>query len=85
MKAEQYKSVIALTSDEVNACSCECIAGAQGVEKVVCVHNLPVLLLFIIFLFDCLAQNMLVELCHRWDHNLEVKLKERLSGQKFKK
>ena len=28
---------------------------------------------------------MLVELCHRWDHNLEVKLKERLSGQKFKK
>lgn len=78
MKDNIYNVVVAVTEDEVVSCNCDCQAGSQGENRGLCVHILPVLLLFSIMLISDLAQNILVELCHRWDEHLEKKIESSL-------
>ena len=73
MKDKIYNVIVAVTEDEIVSCQCDCQAGSQGCNRGLCVHILPVLLLFSIMLVNDLAQNILVELCHRWDDHLEKK------------
>ena len=70
-----YASSVALTEDSLCATSCTCKAGSQGLQRGVCVHNLPLILQVILLLIDGLANHILVELCHRWNSHLEMKLK----------
>ena len=74
MKDDIYDVEVAVTSDELIACSCTCQAGSQGSNRAVCVHILPVLLSFTIAIINALGQNILIELCHRWSDELEHSL-----------
>jgi hypothetical protein len=73
MKDAQYQVEVAITKDKLLACKCQCKASgsSKGDERVLCVHILPVLLNFTMFLVNGLSQNILIELSHRWDDELE--------------
>lgn len=73
MKESQYEVKVAFTSNELLCCSCSCQAGSKSNDRGVCVHVLPLILLFVILLVEGLAQNILVELSHRWNNELEMK------------
>jgi hypothetical protein len=77
MKDAEYKVEVAFTKDELLCCKCNCKVGSEALERGICVHILPEILLFVILLLDGLAEHILVELCHWWDldhHNLEEKM-----------
>ena len=69
-----YASSVAVTRNSLVATSCTCKAGSHGLERGVCVHNLPLILQLVLLLVDGLANHMLVELCQRWTSHLESKL-----------
>ena len=71
MKQEEYDVTVAYTKSGIVACECECKAGSTGLDKVLCVHTLPVLMQFVIFFIQDLGQNMLIELCNRWNRDLD--------------
>ena len=75
MKSSVYSSEIAVTPTKLLCCKCSCHCGGQGNERVVCVHNLPLLFLLTSFLFDALAENLLCDFaaCMRsttWDEDI---------------
>jgi hypothetical protein len=67
MKDASYDVQVAFTNEELICCTCNCKAGCVGSDRSVCVHVLPLILLFLIFMLDGFAEHVLVELCHRWD------------------
>ena len=74
MKSSVYCSEIAITPTKLLCCKCTCHCGGQGKERILCVHNLPLLFLLTSLLFDGLAENMLCDLaaCLRgttWDED----------------
>ena len=69
-----YSSSVAVTRNSLVATSCTCKAGSHGLERGVCVHNLPLILQLVLLLVDGLANHILVELCQRWTSHLESKL-----------
>ena len=74
MKNSVYCSEIAVTPTKLLCCKCSCHCGGQGKERILCVHNLPLLFLLTSLLFDGLAENMLCDLaaCLRgttWDED----------------
>ena len=69
-----YGSQVAVTRDSIAATSCTCKAGSHGLERGVCVHNLPLILQLVLLLVDGLANHILVEICHRWNTHLESKI-----------
>ena len=69
-----YASSIAVTRNSMAATSCTCKAGSQGLNRGVCVHNLPLILQLVLLLVDGLTNHILVELCHRWSTHLESKI-----------
>ena len=74
MKSSVYCSEIAVTPTKLLCCKCSCHCGGQGKERILCVHNLPLLFLLTSLLFDGLAENMLCDLaaCLRgttWDED----------------
>lgn len=75
-KETKYNPKIAFTSDTIEACSCDCKAGSDNLERGLCVHNLPLMLLLFFLLHDGLLDNILVELCNRWTNAVELKMKE---------
>ena len=75
MKQDTYHVTVAFSPSGILACKCDCKAGSQLFDKVVCVHTLPVLMQFLIFLIEDLGQNILIELCSRWNQSLNEKLK----------
>ena len=77
MKETTYHAKIAFTSNELVAAQCDCPAGGCGKERVICVHNLPLIYQFVMLLDDGLSEHLLVELCSRWDQDLEDKLSNR--------
>ena len=81
MKDKVYNVTVAATEDEIVSCKCDCQAGSQGSNRGLCVHILPVLLLFSVMLVNDLAQNILVELCHRWDEHLERKFEKNCNNK----
>ena len=62
MKKMTYYPSIAATSNDILCCKCTCICGSQEDQQVVCVHNIPLLFLLTLLLFDHLAEHMLLEL-----------------------
>ena len=77
MKGETfYASTVAVTRQSLAATSCTCKAGSHGLQRSVCVHNLPLILQLVLLLVDGLANHILVELCHRWSEHLESKINE---------
>ena len=84
MRNAIYSTKTAVLDDALLASSCTCQAGSQGNNRGVCVHNLPLILLFVILLTNGLAQNILIELCNRWSVNIEETLSEE-EIQKIKK
>ena len=71
MKDAQYKVKCAFTKDKLLACKCQCHAGGDKNQRVVCVHTLPVIYQLTMLLDDGLAEHLLIELCSRWDTDLE--------------
>lgn len=71
MKKRAYSVQVAFTKKELLCCSCNCQAGSKGLDRGVCVHVLPVILLLSILLMEGLAQNLLVELSNRWTDSLD--------------
>mmetsp|Transcript_5746 Transcript_5746/g.10890 ORF Transcript_5746/g.10890 Transcript_5746/m.10890 type:complete len:229 (+) Transcript_5746:1724-2410(+) len=70
-----YNSGIVFTGTKVLCCKCNCQCGSQGDERVVCVHNFPIIFLLLLLLMDALAESMLMEFaaCMRsdiWDETL---------------
>ena len=74
MKQEIYNVTVAFSPSGILSCKCDCKAGSQLFDKVVCVHTLPVLMQFLIFLIEDLGQNVLIELCNRWSQSLDEEL-----------
>ena len=70
-EADQYETMIAFTSKEIIATKCQCCAGGECNERVVCVHNYPVLYQLVMLLDDGLLEHLLVELCSKWNTNIE--------------
>ena len=71
-----YASSVAVTQNSLAATSCTCKAGSHGLDRGVCVHNLPLIFQLILLLVDGLANHNLVELCQRWNSHLEAKIEK---------
>ena len=78
MKQQTYRVTVVFSKSGILACECDCKSGSKGLDKVVCVHVLPVLMQFVVFMFEDLAENILVEFCNRWSATLDVKLSSHL-------
>jgi hypothetical protein len=61
-----YSSTVCFNHEDLLCCSCDCRAGCEGNGKVLCVHILPLLYQITHFLFDGLADSILVEYANRW-------------------
>lgn len=66
MMSDVYRSEIVVTPTKILCCRCTCPCGSQGVEWVVCVHNLPCLLNLSVFIGECLGEHLLMELAACW-------------------
>ena len=62
MKKKVYQTGIVVTAKDIICCKCSCQCGSDGDQRVVCVHNLPLLFLLTLLLFEDLAEHMLLEL-----------------------
>ena len=78
MKQQYYRVTVVFSKSGILACECDCKAGSKGLDKVVCVHVLPVLMQFVVFMFEDLGENLLIEFCNRWNATLEEKLSSHL-------
>ena len=72
MKKASYQVKVAVSKDKLLACQCNCKAGGQGRERVVCVHVLPVLLLMTIAICKSFGLHFLIELGVRWDPKMTL-------------
>eukprot|EP00956_Cyclotella_meneghiniana_P040674 scaffold202164_cov66-Cyclotella_meneghiniana.AAC.2 len=61
MKKNIYESGIVATTNDVLSCKCTCQCGSQNEQRIVCVHNLAVLYLLTLLLFEDLAEHLLLE------------------------
>ena len=78
MKANEYDTSVAFTGKDLISCKCTCMCGGQGEEAIVCVHVLPLIFLFSLLLTEGLAENILLELCARFQATNEANMEERL-------
>ena len=85
MKDSEYKVKLAFTKDELLASKCQCHAGGDNNQRVVCVHTLPVIYQLTMLLDDGLAEHLLIELCSRWDSELESLVETNGSLEQMKK
>jgi hypothetical protein len=83
MKDACYDVEVAFTKNELVCCKCNCKAGCDGIERGVCVHILPLVLLFLIFLLNGFVEHILVEFCHRWDLD-HMNIEDGMSTEKKK-
>ena len=67
MKSEIYRTEIVATPTHILCCRCTCQCGSQDNERVVCVHNLPLLLKLSVFIGECLGEHILLELAACWN------------------
>jgi hypothetical protein len=71
MKSSLYDVMVSFTRKGIIACSCTCKAGSQGVERVVCVHILPVIFQMTLLMHDGLANHCLYELATEWHASMD--------------
>lgn len=62
MKAQVYKTAIAISAMDMLATECSCRSGSKDDDRVVCVHNLPVAYKVMELLLDGLAEHFLLKL-----------------------
>ena len=62
MRSCSYDACVSFTSSQLLCCKCNCPIGAEGDQRVTCVHNLPIMLKFAMLLMDGLAEHVLLEL-----------------------
>ncbi len=67
MKSDMYCSEIVATPTQILCCRCTCQCGSQNDERVVCVHNIPLLLKLNLFIGECLGEHILLELVACWN------------------
>ena len=79
MKQELYSVTVLFSKSGILACECGCKAGSKGMDKVVCVHVLPVLMQLVVFLVEDLGESILIELCSRWNSSLEEQVSSKVS------
>jgi DDE superfamily endonuclease len=70
MKHEIYNVKVCFNKEKLVLCTCDCKAGGEKEEKIVCVHVLPVLYQLTLLLFDGLADSIIVALAHHWKRML---------------
>ena len=63
MKDAEYEVRVAFTKNDLLATKCECKAGGDEMQRVVCVHTLPVIYQLTMLLDDGLSEHLLVENC----------------------
>ena len=85
MKDVEYNVTLALTSNDLLASQCECQAGGENDERVLCVHGLPLLYQLSMLMDDGLAEHLLVELCSRWNTDLEDEVEKQGKHNQIKK
>ena len=66
MKKDEYNTSVAFTAKDLLSCQCSCKCGGEGSESIVCVHVLPLIFLLSLLLTEGLAENILLELCARY-------------------
>lgn len=71
MKDSEYDVTNAFTKKDLIACKCDCHAVGHDKERVICVHTLPSIYLLPMLLDGSLSEHLLVELCSRWNSNIE--------------
>ena len=64
MKQQYYDVSVIFSKKGILACECDCKSGSKGLDKVVCVHVLPVLMQFVVLLIEDLGESILIELCN---------------------
>ena len=79
MKQQCYDTTVVFSKSGILACECDCKAGSKGLDKVVCVHVLPILMQFVVFFIEDLGEHLLIELCNRWSGSLDEKLSSYLN------
>jgi hypothetical protein len=62
MKTTIYDVKVELTKNKVLSCACNCKAGSFGLERVMCVHILPILFQFCQLLHMALSEHILIEM-----------------------
>jgi hypothetical protein len=62
MKTTIYNTKVAFTGSKLIACSCDCKAGSFGIERVLCVHVLPILFQVCQLMHMALSEHILIEL-----------------------
>lgn len=62
MKKKVYQTGTVATAKDILCCKCTCQCGSQHDQRIVCVHNFPLLFLLTLLLFEHLAEHMLLEL-----------------------
>ena len=68
MKKNVYHVEVLVTGNNLCMSKCNCQAGGQGVERIVCVHTLVLpYLLTLMLTSGCLAEHILIELSNRWE------------------
>jgi hypothetical protein len=76
MKNDTYKVELAFTCNDMISCSCTCRCGSIGIEKVLCVHILPVLFQIGQLMFMGMSEHILVEssnyFCATYTHEEET-------------
>ena len=68
MKKNVYHVEVLVTGNDLCMSKCNCQAGGQGVERIICVHTLVLpYLLTLMLTSGCLAEHILIELSNRWE------------------
>ena len=67
MKSDIYRTEIVATPTKILCCRCTCQCGSQDNERILCVHNLPLLLKLSVFIGECLGEHFLLELTACWN------------------
>jgi hypothetical protein len=62
MKSTIYNTHVAFTGNKLIACSCDCKAGSFWIERVLCVHVLPILFQVCQLMHMALSEHILIEL-----------------------
>jgi hypothetical protein len=61
MRSEVHDVKVCFTKSTIVACECTCKCGSQGNEEILCTHVLPCLYQITLFIFDGLAEHVLIE------------------------
>ena len=67
MKSDVYRTEIVATPTKILCCRCTCQCGSQDNERILCVHNLPLLLKLSVFIGECLGEHLLLEFTACWN------------------